>query len=61
LHHMGLGAVWLVSPLQAKKEIETILKVPSNMALVCVVAVGYPDEAPQKDRRPVDEVLEFVY
>jgi len=39
-HQMGLGAVWLVSPIQAKKEIETILKVPPTMALVCLVAVG---------------------
>ena len=59
-HQMGLGAVWLVSPIQAKKEIETILKVPSTMSLVCLVAVGYPDESPQKDRKPVDQVLEFV-
>jgi len=59
-HQMGLGAVWLVSPIQAKKEIETILKVPPTTALVCLVAVGYPDEAPQKDRRPLDQVLEFV-
>jgi len=59
-HEMGLGAVWLVSPLQAKKEIEVILKAPPEMALVCLVSVGYPDEAPQKDRKPVDQVLEFV-
>ena len=59
-HQMGLGAVWLVSPIQAKKEIETILKMPPTMALVCLVAVGYPDESPQKDRRPVNQVLEFV-
>ncbi len=59
-HQMGLGAVWLVSPIQAKKEIETILKVPSTMNLVCLVSVGYPDESPQKDRRPLDQVLEFV-
>jgi nitroreductase len=59
-HQMGLGAVWLVSPIQAKKEIETILKVPPTMALVCLVAVGYPDESPQKDRKPVDQVLQFV-
>jgi nitroreductase len=58
---MGLGAVWLVSPIQAKKEIEAILKVPSNMDLICLIAVGYPDESPQKERRPVEEVLEFVY
>jgi nitroreductase len=60
LHQMGLGAVWLVSPIQAKKEIETIMKVPATMALVCLVAVGYPDESPQKDRRPLDQVLELV-
>jgi nitroreductase len=59
-HQMGLGAVWLVSPIQAKKEIETILKVPLNMDLICLIAVGYPDESPQKDRNPVDQVLEFV-
>lgn len=60
-HGMGLGAVWLVSPIQAKKEIEAILKVPSNMNLICLVAVGYPDESPQRDRKPVEQVLEFVY
>lgn len=58
---MGLGAVWLVSPIQAKKEIEAILKVPSNMDLICLIAVGYPDESPQKERRPVEEVLELVH
>ncbi len=60
LHQMGLGAVWMVSPIQAKKEIENMLKSPSNMNLICLIAVGYPDESPRKERRPVDEVLEFV-
>jgi nitroreductase len=60
-HQMGLGAVWLVTPIQAKKEIEAILNTAPNTDLICLVAVGYPDESPQKDRRPVDEVLEFVY
>jgi nitroreductase len=60
-HHMGLGAVWLVSPVQAKKEIESILKVPANTALVCLIAVGYPDESPQRDRRPVGQVLNFIH
>jgi len=59
-HQMGLGAVWMVSPVQAKKEIEDMLKFPSDMSLICLIAVGYPDELPQKERRPVDEVLEFV-
>jgi nitroreductase len=58
---MGLGAVWLGAPLMAKREIETILKVPSSLSLICLVAVGYADEFPQKDRKPVDEVIKFVY
>lgn len=60
-HQMGLGAVWLASPLMAKEEIETILKVPPEMNLVCLIAVGYPDESPQKDRKPLEDVLKFVY
>lgn len=60
LHDAGLGAVWLGAPLVAKKEIETILKAPENMSLVCLVAAGYPDESPQRGRRPVEEVLEFI-
>lgn len=59
-HQMGLGAVWLASPLTAKKEIESILNVPTHMNLVCLIAVGFPDEFPIKDRRPVDQVLEFI-
>jgi nitroreductase len=60
LHCMGLGAVWLTAPLLAKKEIEAILKVPAGLDLVCLVAIGYPAESPKKDRKPVEEVLEFV-
>jgi nitroreductase len=60
-HQMGLGAVWLVSPLQAKKEIEALLKAKASISLVCLIAVGYPGESPQKDRKSVDEVLDFVY
>jgi nitroreductase len=59
-HQMGLGALWMASPLQARNEIEKMLKAPSNLSLVCVVAVGYPDEVPEKDRKPVDQVLEFI-
>jgi len=59
-HQMGLGAVWLGAPLMAKKEIETLLKVPASFSLTSLIAVGYADESPHKERKPVDEVLEFV-
>ena len=60
-HQMGLGAVWLGAPLHAKKEIEKILNVSPNLSLMCLVAVGYPDEFPKQDRKPVAEVLKFIY
>lgn len=59
-HAMGLGAVWLAAPLIAKREIEELLSVPEGMDLVSVVPVGYPDESPQRDRKPVSEVVEFI-
>jgi len=59
-HAMGLGAVWLGAPLMAKEEIEEVLSVPEGMDLVSLVAVGYPDERPQRDRKPVSEVLQFI-
>lgn len=60
LHNAGLGAVWLANPLIAKKQIETLLKAPAGQDLVCLVAVGHPAESPQKDRRPVEKVMEFI-
>jgi nitroreductase len=59
-HQMGLGAVWLGAPLMAKKEIETLLKVQGNFSLTSLIGVGHPGESPKKDRKPVDEVLEFI-
>jgi nitroreductase len=53
LHQMGLGAVWLAGPLLAKDRIERLLEVPAGQDLICLVALGYPDESPQKERSPV--------
>ncbi len=61
LHQMGLGAVWMTGPIQAKGEIERILRVPEQMDIVAFLPVGYPDESPvPKERRPVQEVCEVV-
>lgn len=57
---MGLGAVWLGAPLMAMKEINTLLKVPAGLDLTGLIAVGYPDESPRRDRKSVEQVLEFI-
>jgi len=60
LHQMGLGAVWMTGPMQAKGQIEKILKTPPEMDIVTFVPVGYPAESPTKTRKPVSEVSEVV-
>ena len=61
LHQMGLGAVWMTGPMQAKGEIEKILKVPKEMDLVAFVPVGYPAEKPApRERKPVKEVCQII-
>ncbi len=61
LHQMGLGAVWMTGPIQAKGEIEKILKVPPQLDVVTFIPVGYPAESPEpKVRRPLSEVCEVI-
>ncbi|MFH1650864.1 MAG: nitroreductase family protein [Chloroflexota bacterium] len=61
LHQMGLGACWMTGPLQTKKAVEKILKIPADKDLVTFIPVGYPAETPApRERRPVTEVSEFL-
>lgn len=60
LHEVGLGAVWMTGPAQAKEEIEELLKIPPEYDFVALVPVGYPAEQPTSSRRPVQEVVEFI-
>jgi nitroreductase len=61
LHQMGLGAVWMTGPIQAKEQLEKIIGVAPGFDLVAFVPVGYPAESPEaKGRRPVAEVCEVI-
>ena len=61
LHQMGLGAVWMTGPMQAKGEIEKVLNVPDDMDVIALIPVGYPAESPElKGRKPVEEVCDFI-
>lgn len=60
-HLMGLGAVWMTGPMQAKREIETLLRVPPEMDVIAFVPVGYPAESPvSRGRKPVGEISEII-
>jgi len=61
LHQMGLGAVWMTGPMQAKGEIEKILMVPPDMALIAFVPVGYPAASPAaRERKPFAEACVVI-
>ena len=61
LHQMGLGAVWMTGPMQAKGEIEGILNAPAGMDIVAMIPVGYAAESPAlKERKPVKQVCEVI-
>jgi nitroreductase len=61
LHQMGLGALWMTGPMQAKTEIEKILRVPSEMDLVAFIPIGYPAENPPlRERKTLDDVCRIL-
>jgi len=60
LHAQGLGAIWMTGPLVAKAEIEKVLGAAPEQILVGLIPVGYPDEQPEKTRKPLTEVVEFL-
>jgi nitroreductase len=61
LHQMGLGALWMTGPMQAKGDIEKILNVPDGEDLIAFIPVGYPAESPvSKGRKPVKEVCTII-
>jgi nitroreductase len=61
IHQMGLGAVWMTGPMQAKGEIEKVLKVPAAMDVVALIPVGYAAENPPlRARKPIKEVCSVI-
>jgi nitroreductase len=60
LHYLGLGSTWMCGPLQAKKEIEQLLKVPLDWDFVGLIPVGYAAETPEaRPRKPIRDVIQF--
>ena len=61
LHTLGLGAVWMAGPTQAKTAVEKIINIGQNEDFVALIPVGYPDEQPvAPKRKPVEEVATFI-
>jgi nitroreductase len=59
-HALGLGACWVAGD---KKEyagsVAQMLGVPEGYRLVSLIPMGYPDEHPTREKRPLPEMLHW--
>ena len=59
-HSLGLGAVWLGEILKSAQEVRSLLRLPENLELMAVVALGHPTKTDQKSsRKDLDELVVF--
>jgi len=57
---LGLGSCWVAGDKKPYVgDIASLLGTPPGLKLVSLVAIGYPDEQPVKQKRPLDEVLHW--
>lgn len=61
LHALGLGAVWMAGPAQAKEAIEKIIGMSQEEDFMTLIPVGYPAEQPvPRPRKSFDELVKFI-
>jgi len=58
IHHLNLGGVWLGEILNNRDSVEALLKVPGNLELMALVALGRPLETGGKGiRKPLEQMI----
>lgn len=56
----GLGTCWVAGDKKPYAEkVRQLLNVPEGYKLVSLISMGYPAERPEKDKRPLQEVLHW--
>jgi len=60
-HVIGLGTCCLTGPLLAQERLKEILDMGMRRDIVCLIAVGVPDETPSVPaRKTIDEVARYI-
>ncbi len=54
---LGIGAVWLGEILNRKEEVNSLLEIEKDNELAAVIALGYPDETPSKNRKSLESLM----
>jgi len=60
IHSLGLGAVWLGEIIRSNLPIKELLGLGSDLELMAVIALGWPDEKPRTTKRKMLKEL-IVY
>ncbi len=56
VHALGLGGCW-VDPSASEKTVKQMLGISPGDKLICVIPVGYPDEAPTRRRKELKDII----
>jgi nitroreductase len=60
-HALGLGSCCMTGALAARAELAKILNLGKRDELICLIALGWPDEAPLAPaRKPMEEIARFI-
>jgi len=57
-HGLGLGTCWIHPGFNDDKAKE-ILGIPRGKRIICALSVGYPNEAPSKERRKLKDIIHY--
>jgi coenzyme F420-0:L-glutamate ligase/coenzyme F420-1:gamma-L-glutamate ligase len=56
----GLGACWLCAPLFCPDVVRAVLALPEDWEPQAFISLGWPDEAPHKERAPLESRVKFL-
>jgi F420 biosynthesis protein FbiB-like protein len=56
-HEVGLGACWMCAPLFCPDVVRQTLALPSDWQPQAIITIGYPGEAKEKTRHPLETRL----
>ncbi|MGZ3558268.1 MAG: nitroreductase family protein [Thermodesulfobacteriota bacterium] len=57
---LGLGTGWIgIWGTEAEASIQKVFKLPETIRAVSLLPLGLPNESPEGDRKPIEELVEF--
>jgi len=56
VHALGLGGCW-VDPSAVEEKVKEMLGIPGGEKLICLIPVGYADEAPTRTRKELKNIV----